>query len=110
MSRVVWFAAGAGAGVYALVKARRVAEMLTPEGLADRLAGLSVGLRLFREEVQAGMVEKETDLRERLVLALPEGTRPPAPELSGPQSARTDRASDNSAHDLAQDDSREGND
>ena len=43
MSRAVWFVAGAGAGVYAMVKARRAAEALTPEGLADRLAGLSVG-------------------------------------------------------------------
>jgi hypothetical protein len=106
MSRVVWFAAGAGAGVYALVKVRRVAEMLTAEGLADRLAGLSVGLRLFREEVSAGMVEKENDLRERLVLALPGSSRPTIPELSGPQSAQADHAPDKSA----QEDSREGND
>ena len=46
MSRAAWFVAGAGAGVYAMVKARRTAEVLTPEGLADRLAGLSVGARL----------------------------------------------------------------
>jgi hypothetical protein len=58
MSRVVWFAAGAGVGVYAMTRARRAAEVLTPEGLADRLAGLSLGVRLFR------------DLRERLGLAL----------------------------------------
>ena len=108
MSRVVWFAAGAGAGVYALVKARRVAEMLTPEGLADRWAGLSLGLRLFREEVQAGMAERETDLRERLLLTLPVSHRA---ELSGPQSVLADHASDNSAtNDSATNDVREGND
>ena len=73
MSRLVWFAAGAGAGVYAMTKVRRVAEALTPEGLADRLAGLSLGLQLFGEEVRAGMGEKENELRGRLALA-PHGT------------------------------------
>ncbi len=66
MSRALWFVAGAGAGVYALVKARHVAEVLTPEGLRDRLAGLEVGAELFAQEVRAGMGEKETELRERL--------------------------------------------
>lgn len=70
MSRMVWFVAGAGAGVYAMVKARRAAEILTPEGLSDRLAGLAVGTQLFGEEVRAGMDEKETELRGRLAGAL----------------------------------------
>ena len=70
MSRALWFVAGAGAGAYALTKARRAAEAFTPEGLADRLAGLSVGARLFGEEVRAGMAEKENDLRERVGLTL----------------------------------------
>ncbi len=100
MSRVVWFAAGAGAGVYALVKARRVAEVLTPEGLADRLAGLSVGLRLFREEVAEGMAEKEDDLRERLALALPgSSSRPPIPELAGGDVATATSPPDSTAPD-----------
>jgi hypothetical protein len=76
MTRTVWFVAGAAAGVYALTRARRAAEALTPEGLADRLAGLSVGARLFADEVRAGMDEKEMQLRERLVLASPEEQRP----------------------------------
>jgi hypothetical protein len=74
MSRALWFVAGAGAGVYAMAKARRAAEAVTPEGLADRLAGLSVGARIFGEEVRAGMAEKENDLRERVGLALDERT------------------------------------
>ena len=78
MSRALWFAAGAGVGVYAITKARRAAEALTPEGLADRLAGLSVGARIFRDEVRAGMAEKENDLRERVALTLHGDT----PELS----------------------------
>jgi len=76
MNRALWFVAGAGAGVYAMTRARRLADALTPEGLADRLAGLSVGVRLFGEEVRAGMVEKETDVRDRLHLAF-HGDRPP---------------------------------
>jgi hypothetical protein len=68
MSRTLWFVAGAGAGVYAMTRARRVAEALTPEGLADRLAGLTVGARLFGDEVRAGMAEKENDVRRRVGL------------------------------------------
>ena len=81
MSRSLWFVAGAGVGVYAVTKARRVAEAFTPEGLADRLAGLAVGAHLFGEEVRAGMAEKETELRERLVPAL-HGTKPTHPALT----------------------------
>ena len=105
MSRTLWFVAGAGAGVYAISRVRRVAEALTPEGIADRLAALSVGLRLFRDEVQTGMAEKEMDLRKRPVLALPGTTRP---ELSGAQPAPADRPPDNSAHSAPQ--TKEGND
>ena len=54
MSRTIWFAAGAGVGVYAMTRARRAAEAFTPDGLADRLAGLSLGLHLFRDEVRTG--------------------------------------------------------
>lgn len=74
MSRAVWFVAGAGAGVYAIARARRVVEALTPDGLGDRLSGLSLGAALFREEVRAGMHEKETEMRGRLGLTLPDNT------------------------------------
>lgn len=66
MNRGFWFVAGAGAGIYAMVKARRAAETFTPEGIRDRMAGLGVGAHLFAEEVRAGMTEKETELRDRL--------------------------------------------
>lgn len=81
MSRALWFAAGAGVGAYGLVKVRRAAEALTPDGLADRLAGLSLGLHLFGEEVRAGMAEKETEVRGRLGLA-PERTTTEDRELT----------------------------
>jgi hypothetical protein len=70
VSRTLWFVAGAGAGVYAVARARRAAGALTPDGLRDRLAGMAVGAHLFHQEVRAGMVEKENELRHRLVLGL----------------------------------------
>jgi hypothetical protein len=79
MTRTIWFLAGAGAGVYAVLRARRAAEALTPDGIRDRLAALEVGAHLFGEEVRAGMAEKETELRRRLAPAL-DG----APQLAAP--------------------------
>jgi len=70
MNRSFWFVAGAGAGVYVMIKARRAAETFTPEGMRDRLSGLSVGAQLFAEEVRTGMTEKETELRDRFGWAL----------------------------------------
>ena len=73
MRRGFWFVAGAGAGVYVMVRARRAAETFTPDGLRDRAAGLGVGAHLFAGEVRAGMAERETELRERFGLALDAG-------------------------------------
>ena len=78
MGRPLWFVAGAGVGVYAAARARRVAESLTADGLRDRVRGWQVGVRLFADEVQQGRAERETELRERL------GLRPHGiPELGG---------------------------
>lgn len=74
MSRALWFAAGAAAGTYAALRARRAAESLTPDGLRDRAAGLGLGARLFAEEVRLGAAEKEVELRARL-RAVPDGPR-----------------------------------
>ncbi|CAI9406109.1 DUF6167 family protein [Nocardioides sp. T2.26MG-1] len=78
MRRGLWFVAGAGAGVYAMVRGRRAAEALTVDGLKDRLGALELGARMFRDEVAQGRVEKESELRERLGL-VPHGR----PELEG---------------------------
>jgi hypothetical protein len=91
MNRTFWFVAGAGAGVYVMVKARRAAETFTPEGLRDRLSGLSVGAHLFAEELRSGMTEKETELRDRLGLAL---DGPQHLELAGARSSTTRRMED----------------
>ena len=68
MTRTLWFAAGAGAGVYVMVRARRLAEAVSVDGLRDRANGALVGLRALREEVVVGQTERETELRERLGL------------------------------------------
>lgn len=84
MSRTLWFAAGAGASLYAMNRARRVREAFTADGLRDRASGLAHGARIFREEVAQGRLEKETELRERL------GLVPPGrPELEAPVSRRS---------------------
>lgn len=68
MSRVFWFAVGAGAGVYAMVKTRRAAERLTPAGIGDQIGALTFGARLFRDEVMVGMTERESQLRDDLAV------------------------------------------
>jgi len=65
MRRGLWFVAGAGMGVYAMVRGRRAAEAFTADGLHDRWQALGLGARLFREEVATGKAEAEARLRER---------------------------------------------
>ncbi len=79
MSRTLWFVAGAGAGVYGMFRGRRAAEALTVDGLRDRVEALTLGARLFRDEVAQGTAERETELRERFGV-LPHGR----PELETP--------------------------
>ena len=74
MTRGLWFVAGAGVGIYAVVRGRRAAEVLTVDGVTDRIKGAQVGWQLLREEVATGRAEKETELRERFTLA-PHGRR-----------------------------------
>ena len=75
MRRTFWFVAGAATSAYAITKARRTAEAFTPEGLRDRLAGLSLGAQLFGDELRSEMSARETELRERLGLGLDETTQ-----------------------------------
>jgi hypothetical protein len=74
MMRTFWFVAGTAAGVYASSRARRAAEALTLDGVHDRLTGWFAGATVLRDEVRAGMDDKESELRERLQLA-PSGPR-----------------------------------
>ena len=90
MSRVFWFAIGAGSGVYALVKTRRAAQRFTPAGVADQAGALRHGARLFAQEVRAGMTERETQLRERLAISHPGGPDRRALTPSTEQAAKED--------------------
>ena len=69
MRRGIWFAAGAGVSIYAMVRGRRAAQTLTVDGLRDRMQALALGARMFRDEVAQGQAEKESQLRERLLPA-----------------------------------------
>ena len=68
MRRGLWFVAGIGAGVYGMVRARRVKEAFTADGLSDRWQALTLGARMLRDEVAQGQAEAETELRERFGL------------------------------------------
>lgn len=60
----VVFGAGVAAGVYGMVKVRRIAEAFTPDGMRDRIGAAVLGARLLREEVAQGQADAETRLRE----------------------------------------------
>ncbi|MDP3968359.1 MAG: DUF6167 family protein [Nocardioides sp.] len=78
MNRGLWFLAGAGAGAYALTRARRAAEAFTPDGVRDRVAGLAVGARVLAEEYRTGQAEAEAEVRRRVDHRLLELATPPA--------------------------------
>jgi hypothetical protein len=67
--RVFWLALGATAGVLVVRRVTRAAETLTPQGLVGALGSVGDGLRVFGEEVRAGMAEREEELRDALGLA-----------------------------------------
>lgn len=66
MRRGLWFAAGAGAGIYVSFRARRIAETFTSDGISDRIAALQLGGRLLREDIATGAAQKEAELRDRI--------------------------------------------
>ncbi|HYG94378.1 MAG TPA: DUF6167 family protein [Nocardioides sp.] len=75
MRRGFWFAAGAATGVYGMVRARRVVEVFTPDGMRDRVGAAFVGARIFREELAQGMTAAETELRQRYEMTATERHR-----------------------------------
>ena len=93
MRRGLWFVAGAGVGVYAMVRGRRAAEALTVEGLHDRWQALGVGARLFRDEVATGKAEAEARLRERFGPAYEQ-----TPQLAAPTSENSIDPPDSLTH------------
>ena len=65
-SRIVWFAAGSAAGLYASVKARRAAYRLSTPGLVDQAAALELGWRAFSSELRDGMETRQRDIAREL--------------------------------------------
>lgn len=90
--------AGASAGVYAAARARRAAEVLTVDGLRDRVGAAVVGARLFRDEMAQGKAEAEADLRERITLGLHE-RRELLAGPSGPAPLQTHPSDTHDTHD-----------
>ncbi len=90
MRRGLWFFAGAGAGVYAMVRARRLKEAVTVDGLRDRWEAVTLGARLLRDDIAQAQADKETELRERYGLP-PHGL----PELAAPHPAAITPTSSN---------------
>ena len=85
MRRGFWFAAGAGAGLYAAVRGQRVLDTFTADGLRMRLQALGVGARMLRDEVAAGKADAEPALRERFRPAHPD-----TPALTASAGARVE--------------------
>ncbi|MDJ0345270.1 DUF6167 family protein [Streptomyces sp. H10-C2] len=79
--RMFWFFTGAAAGVWATTKVNRAVRRLSPEGLAataaDKALETGARLRLFAQDVRAGMTEREIELKDALGLEAAE------PELPG---------------------------
>lgn len=69
MRRTLWFVAGAGAGIYGVTKVRRLLESFTPDGMRDRLSGLSLGLHVLSEEFTTAATQREYELRRELEAA-----------------------------------------
>ena len=89
MSRVFWFAVGTGAGVYGTVKARRLVYRISPEGLADQVAAVGLGLRALAADMRDGMVAREEELLEQI--RLPHSPPPSVREECGVTARRRAR-------------------
>ena len=66
MRRLFWLTLGATAGVLVVRKITKTAQAFTPAGLASSAGGLGDSVRYFADQVRAGMVEREAELRDAL--------------------------------------------
>jgi len=66
MRRLFWLTLGATAGVLVVRKVTKTAHAFTPAGLADSAGGIGDSIRYFADQVRAGMVEREAELRDAL--------------------------------------------
>ncbi len=67
MSRLVWFALGAGAAVWGYTKVRASVRHASPHSVAQRVSGSALELgdsaRDFLDRTRAAMAERESELR-----------------------------------------------
>jgi len=72
LRRLFWFAIGAGAAVFVIMKIRGYLKQARPEAIGQRVAesagGISESARGFVDRVRAGMAEREMELRDTLGL------------------------------------------
>ena len=66
MRRLFWLSVGATAGVLVVRKITKTAHAFTPAGIADSAGGFGDSIRYFADQVRAGMVEREAELRDAL--------------------------------------------
>jgi hypothetical protein len=57
---------GATVGILVVRKITKTAQAFTPAGLADSAGGIGDSIRYFADQVRAGMVEREAELRDAL--------------------------------------------
>jgi hypothetical protein len=101
--RLFWLGLGATAGVLVVRRLARTAAAFTPRGLGDSVAELGTTIRVFAEEVRAGMVERELELREALGLDDVDDATPDASAAASPARTRErDRATAARREDLIQ--------
>jgi hypothetical protein len=103
MRRLFWLALGASLGVLIVRRLSRMAERMTPQGIAGSLgAGLSdlaAAIRDFSDDVRGAMSSQEAELRAAAGLdagaatALTAGQLPPGPagDLAATASPTADR-------------------
>lgn len=75
MSRGLWFVAGAASGIYAVAKARRTAQLFTPDGVGARVAALHAGARVFAGSLATEMAQREAVLLAQLDQEAPQPRR-----------------------------------
>jgi uncharacterized protein HemX len=84
MSRLLWIGVGAGAALYAVVKARQLAQQNAPKAIEQSATGseLTLGERAtsFVQRFRAAMAEREAELRAELNLPGPRSDRLGLPE------------------------------
>ncbi|MFE9425384.1 DUF6167 family protein [Kitasatospora sp. NPDC006697] len=91
--RIFWMTVGAGAAVWAMNKANEASRRLTPDSLSGTAARGALRLgdaaRQFAKDVQAGMAEREEQLRADLGL---DGTAVVEPARRRPLTGRAIKA------------------